>query len=488
MLLGCDAVFGEFSAGDPQYCSNAGACVAPLQCDLTVNRCVAPTTPTPPTLPAPLLASVSPARASTAGGTILQVSGSNFVRGATVSVDGQPAVTIFVSATELSATLSMRLGALGPVPVQVKNPDGQTAAASNLFSYYASTVSFADNYFTVGALPYALAIADFNGDKLLDLAASDIQGSAVDVFLHDSLGGFGSLMSFPASSNPYILTTGDWNSDGNIDLATANVIPTGNTVGILFGDGTGMFSMPHTYTVGQEPDGLAAADFNNDGNLDLAVTNYDAGTISLLLGDGAGNFPAAMSSTIPGFDGPCAPVAADFNGDGNIDLAIVNQDSNNVNILLGNGNGTFQSFSNTSVGQQPQRMQLGDFDGDGNIDLVTVDANSYQVTALLGDGTGGIKQQASFPACVPQPSALAVAVADINGDNNQDLVVGCVAYSQFAVLLGDGKGGFAPQALFPAGASAPAIAAADLTGDGRPEVVLTDQDNGRVHVLLNTSQ
>src|SRR5579871_1324199 len=140
--------------------------------------------------------------------------------------------------------------------------------------------------------------------------------------------------------SPTAVAVGDFNGDGFQDLAVADGGNNGNTVTILLGTGTGVFSTGKILTVGSDPVGLVAADLNKDGNLDLAVVNYNSGTVSVMLGNGKGDFGPASNFNVG--KEPYAVAVGDFNADGTPDLAVANYDSNNVSILLGEGNGTFK--------------------------------------------------------------------------------------------------------------------------------------------------
>ena len=142
------------------------------------------------------------------------------------------------------------------------------------------------------------------------------------------------------------MTTGDFDGDHNLDLALTN--PSDGTVSVLLGNGDGTFHSPVAYATGSSGDhpiAVSAVDFNGDNKLDLAVTNLNAKTVAILLGNGDGTSNAAVTypATNGSLIGPDAMTTGDFDGDGKTDLAITEQSNNTVSILLGNGNGTFQS-------------------------------------------------------------------------------------------------------------------------------------------------
>ena len=162
-------------------------------------------------------------------------------------------------------------------------------------------------------------------------------------------------MSVPVGPGAFSAATGDFNGDGIVDLVSAN--QGNNTVSVVLGNAGGGFNAPASYATGPSPTAVITADFNNDGILDLAVTNAncayqevgmalsdlicDAGTVSILLGNGDGSFQPHIDYATG--KNPSALAAGDFNGDGKLDLAIVNSQDGSVSVLLGQGDGTFQS-------------------------------------------------------------------------------------------------------------------------------------------------
>jgi hypothetical protein len=210
----------------------------------------------------------------------------------------------------------------------------------------------------VGSLPFTVT-GDFNGDGHLDLAAAiddqssyNSDSSEVAVLLGNGDGTFEPQITDALGARAQDLVAGDFNGDGFTDLAVAN---SGNTVSVLSGSRDGTFQPPVRYTVGWDPRSLVAGDFNGDGRIDLATANASPGGVSVLLGNGDGTFRPAMEHAVG--QSPDALVAGDFNGDGRIDLAVADGgDSNNlipggVSVLLGRGDGTFQTGGVYAVGK-----------------------------------------------------------------------------------------------------------------------------------------
>jgi hypothetical protein len=292
-----------------------------------------------------------------------------------------------------------------------------------------------------GHCPCSMAVGDFNGDEKLDLAVANYNDNTVTILLGNGDGTFLPATGLPVSvgANPADLVSGDFNGDGKLDLAVAN--STDNTLTILVGNGDGTFSpVTSSPATGTTPFGLAAGDFNGDGKLDLAVANFDENTVTILLGNGDGTFTSAPSP--PATAGP-ALVVGDFNGDGKLDLAVTGRGNSTVTILLGNGDGTFAPISGccgTSVElTHTQGMVEGDFNGDGKLDLAVAILNIETnfpldyVNILLGNGDGTFSTT-DFSLLLPNDVPTIVA-GDFNGDGKLDFATASDPINDISVLL-----------------------------------------------------
>ncbi|MBZ5535409.1 MAG: FG-GAP-like repeat-containing protein [Acidobacteriia bacterium] len=198
------------------------------------------------------------------------------------------------------------------------------------------------------------------------------------------------------------------------------------------------FGLPTSYTVGTSPGFIATGDFNGDTKLDMAVANIGSNNISILLGNGDGTFSPAFNLPVNG--APSSVLAGDFNGDGNLDLAVTLKDLNEISILLGNGNGTFGAPVRYGVGTLPSNIIVGDFNGDGKMDLAAAVQSGGPVSVLLGNGDGTFQAAQSYGGTGLSPTSL--ATADLNGDGYLDLVIISSTGSALTTLLGRGDGTF----------------------------------------------
>ncbi|HVI11152.1 MAG TPA: FG-GAP-like repeat-containing protein [Candidatus Binatia bacterium] len=336
-------------------------------------------------------------------------------------------------------------------------------------------------------------------------------------------------------SSPWWVSVADFNNDGRADLAVAGTCCPWGAVSILLGNGDGTFGQEVNYIAGEAPLSIAVADFNLDGNLDLAVASYSE-YIAILLGNGDGTFqPEAQTAPVPGIETFIG--VADFNNDRKLDLVALGPNST-ISVLLGNGDGTFQNAITTQPSFAVQALGIGDFNGDGKLDLVTAGqfgASSY-VYILLGNGDGTFHVGESYMA---ENSPSSITVADFNGDHKLDFAVanfegvgtgnvgvwiangdgtfqqGVNYPTEFpqsvtsarlsgngnldlivanygtpgagaSVLTGNGDGTFQPAVFYPAGFESRHAAVGDFNGDKKPDIVVADTRTDYAIVLLNT--
>jgi hypothetical protein len=365
--------------------------------------------------------------------------------------------------------------------------------ASVLLGIGDGTLSHPTEYGTGNGVA-AVATGDFNGDGNLDLvvvnSACSCPRGTVSILLGNGDGTFRPRADFATGEVPIALVTGDFNQDGNLDLAVANSLDA--TVSILLGNGDGTFAPQVTFATGRGPSGIIARDFNSDGNLDLAVANVLDNNLSILLGNGDGTFRAHVDYVAG--PGAAGITADDFNGDGNLDIAVANthtpvtfRDQGLVSILLGNGDGTFQTHVDANTGSlQPQDVTTGDFDGDGFVDIAVTtrlrERGSVSILRGRGDGTFQMSANTYFTGRFTTP----ITGGDFNLDGILDLAVVNEGSNSATILRGKADGTFESQGIYGVGVEPRGLAAGDFNGDGAPDLAVVNQGPNPVSVFLSS--
>jgi FG-GAP-like repeat/Bacterial Ig-like domain (group 3)/Chitobiase/beta-hexosaminidase C-terminal domain len=282
----------------------------------------------------------------------------------------------------------------------------------------------------------------------------------------------------------YFVLVADLNGDGIPDLVLGS-----NVVTIYLGNAGGTYTEAAAPPIqGTTSYPIVVADFNGDGIPDLAVPLYGSNEIAVLLGKGDGTFAEPVIASVPGSDVDIAQiVAGEFNEDGIPDLAVTDRDNSTVDILLGNGDGTFKAeTTELPISANPSYLAMGDFNGDGKTDLAVAD-NNGTIAILLGNGDGTFATSGSVNSA-SNGSPSPIAVADFNGDGKLDIAVPVGTYpsESVSVLTGNGDGTFnSPfSGLGPTSTSATWVQVADFNQDGAADVVLADS-SGSAMVFLN---
>ncbi|HEY6293675.1 MAG TPA: choice-of-anchor D domain-containing protein, partial [Terriglobia bacterium] len=425
-------------------------------------------------------------------GFTLTLNGAGFVSGAAVKWNGSSRTTTFVSSIQLTAKInSSDISKAITASITVVNPSPGGGTSNVVFFQVtpsATEVSFSGGSAPTASGPLSVVAADFNSDGKQDLAVANESADSVSILLGNGNGTFQSHVDYATGLGPQDVVVGDFNGDGKLDLAVADAGENSqgqvaDTVSILLGNGNGTFQSHVDYATGQVPVRIAIGDFNGDGKLDLAVVNQLASTVSILLGNGNGTFQAHVDYSV-GLE-PSAVVVGDFNRDDKLDLAVANFSTQTVSVLIGNGNGTFQSAVDYPAFLDPVAVVAADFNGDGKLDLAVPGLVSSSVAVLLGNGDGTFDAPA-FYSTGQYPES--VATGDFNGDGILDLALPTdSSLGTISVLLGKGDGSFQSAANFPSGLLPVAITTADFNNDGKLDVATADLDGNAVSALLETT-
>jgi hypothetical protein len=272
---------------------------------------------------------------------------------------------------------------------------------------------------------------------------------------------------------PYSIVTADFNHDGNLDLAVSDL--GANQISILLGKGDGTFYPARNFSV-PSCAGLAVGDFNEDGIPDLAIVEYagsGTGALGIYLGNGNGTFRAGASYVLG--RGPVWLAVAFFNGDGHLDVAVANSRSDthgtggSVMVLFGKGDGTFGKPMTYKLPGGPFAIAAGDLNGDGHPDIA-VTTNAGSVDILLNTGSGKFKHTKTYAAGF-EPFGVTIAPLRRSGKGHEDLIISCV--QGVGVLLGNGDGTFGKETIYSTsriGQKPSNAVVADFNRDGNPDI------------------
>ncbi len=242
-----------------------------------------------------------------------------------------------------------------------------------------------------------------------------------------------------------------------------------------------LFNPQVPHSVGDGPSSVAIGDLDANGDLDLAVANELSDDVTILLGTGGGAFLFSANYTA-GVE-PSSVALGLLDADTTLDMAVANRDSGDVSVFLGAGDGTFGTASVYGAGSSPGSIAVGDLNGDGDLDLAVSNANSDDVSILLGNGDGTFQTAADYPA---GSSPMEVAIGLLNGDANPDLAVVNQFSSDVSVLLGNGDGSFQAPDNYAVGTLQfpSAVAIGYLDADADADLVAAREGAGDVAVLL----
>lgn len=376
----------------------------------------------------------------------------------------------------------------------------------------AAVASFAAlTSFSTPAFPTFASAADVNGDGRPDLLVANNTAGSVSVLINITAAGatapaFASPVSFAANRADF-LATADVNGDGRPDLLVAGFQT--STVSVLLNTtptsaATSRFAQQQGFGTGRSPTSVTAADINGDGRPDVVTADYNSGSVSVLLdttaaGSALSTFAAKQSFATAG-DNPSAVVTADINGDGRPDVLVSNFFSSTVSVLLnitapGAATASLAATQIFDTDFLASSVTAFDINGDGRPDLVATNSIAYSGTVNVWINTttpgAAIASFGTRQSFATNGFPRSVAAADINGDGRPDLLVndyGGVSVLINSIVPGAAIASFATRQGFAAGpAACCSVRAADFNGDGRPDLLLANYDSNLVSVLLNTT-
>ena len=388
--------------------------------------------------------------------------------------------------------------------------DNTVSVLLNTTAPGSTTASFATQQtFATGSEPFSVTAGDINGDGKPDLIVANYDDNTVSVLLNTTTPGatvpsFATQQTFAAGALPVSVATADVNGDGRADLIVSN--RSDNNVSVLLnatvpGATTASFASQKTFAAGMGASSVIAADINGDGKADLIVTNLFDDTVSVLLNSttpGAAIASFVPQQTFATGGGPLTVSAVDVNGDGKLDLIIANHNDTTVSVLLnttapGAALPTFRPQQTVATGSNPYSATPLDINGDGKLDLVVANYFNNTISVLLNTSVPGTSAL-SFAGQQTFATNLEpiVTTADVNGDGKPDLIVATGPADSVSVLLnttapGAATPSFAAPQAFDAGSFPEHAIAADVNGDGMPDLIAVNYGDNTISVLLNTT-
>lgn len=352
------------------------------------------------------------------------------------------------------------------------------------FSFSQNICFQTDNNNVFEGTPVAKSIAkgDFNHDGNIDIVMGNSSGASSNAndkrleYIQNKGGrDFAPPVSFQSGSKVYDVAVGDINNDGDLDVVVANANMA--RIAVINGDGMGSFSTPISHVLGGSsvPTAIALGDFNGDDVLDIAVIS-NSQEIFIILNDDItpGTLTTHATISVPGTS-PTDIVAADFNGDGDMDLAISNSGTNSVTVYHGDGAGNFSLASTTLLTPTLNAVDLvaDDFNGDGKPDIAVVSEDSKQVSVIINAGGTLPATQTHIYTVGLDPSSI--ESADLYNNNKRDLVVINSSDNSFSILKGDGTGNFTVEPPISGTNSPNAIITGNFDADGNDDVIYSTQ-------------
>jgi hypothetical protein len=339
------------------------------------------------------------------------------------------------------------------------------------------------------SLPDSVAVGDFNNDNRLDIVVANFGSDSLGIFFGYGNGTFFNQTTLPtgSGSQPSSVAIGDFNNDNQLDIAITNL--GSNSFGILLGYANGSFFSPLNYFIGNgsQPLFIAIGDFNNDSRLDIIVANSYTDNVGVFFGYVSDSFLNSPAYSTGSSSRPTSIAVGDFDNDTRLDVLIANNGTDNIMVIFGSGYGTFVSHTSHSTGNDsyPCSVAVGDFNNDSRLDIVVANSGTNNIGIFLSDGTGTFSNQITY-STDGDSQPYSVAVLDFNNDTRLDIAVANYGSNSVGVFFGYGNGSFTSQLIFNTGFdSYPfALAVGDVNKDNLTGIIATNNGYGNIDILL----
>jgi hypothetical protein len=328
---------------------------------------------------------------------------------------------------------------------------------------------------------YGAYAGDFNGDGRSDFAVPNELSNDVRMFLNSGNGTYSSFVVYPLPNGdePSTNDGADFNGDGKLDFAVGN----GGTdsVCVMLGNGSGGFSSVRNYGAASGVRGLSVMDLDGDGDMDIVTANRAGDNLTILKNNGEGTFAPRVVVEANGIQ-ETACAAADANGDGILDLFVGAYGSNEIILMLGDGNGGLVFSQKVSAGGKPWKIKAGDVNGDGNVDVVSANSVNNNAAVILGDGQGHLLPAVTYPV---GSFPLSIDLGDIDGDGDLDLVTSNYSGASWSVYENNGNGQFINRRTLPASRAGSCSTLHDRDNDGDLDMTGIDEEDDLIFLFEN---
>ncbi|CAF3851063.1 unnamed protein product [Rotaria sp. Silwood1] len=325
--------------------------------------------------------------------------------------------------------------------------------------------------YSVGSYPQSVVIGDVNNDARLDIVVANLGSNDVSVLLGYGNGSFENQKRYSIGFYPQSVAVGDVNNDTRLDIVVANTYS--NDVSVLLGYGNGSFENQKRYSVGSWPQSVTIGDVNNDARLDIVVANYYNNDVSVLLGYGNGSFENQKRYSVG--SNPQSVAIGDVNNDTRLDIVVANWGSNDVSVLLQYNRGriTYEISLASGGGSSLRCVVIGDLNNDTNLDIILANYGTNNLGVLFGYGNASFENQMMLNTGM-NSHPISIAVGEFNGDREVDIAVANHGTKHVDMMLGNGKGIFTIHTSYEIGFDSPplVIASGDFNNDARSEIRL----------------
>ncbi|MCP4553723.1 MAG: hypothetical protein GY834_17160 [Bacteroidetes bacterium] len=325
---------------------------------------------------------------------------------------------------------------------------------------------------------------DLNNDGLMDIATADEISSRISIIMNNGNSNLYKSLGLYSGDRPEEIIAVHMNDDNYLDLVVANYGSVPSTprdyIAVFINNGNATFQR-FLYNADDTPNKISGADFDNDGDTDLAVTSSYKDSILIFTNNGSGELNPFVAYNVGDF--PIGISTSDFDYDGDIDIVVANWESGGISYLKNNGNATFITHQLIDTNERPKSICSNDFNLDGYIDIAFTNHWSDNISVYLNNGSGDFVSKTDYstenlPSCIK--------AADINNDYIIDLIVGNEGSNSISVYLGTGSGDFQESDFYSTTGSPRQLSIADIDSDGDKDIITTYYEMQSIELLTNT--